>query len=332
MRPFSYTRVSDPATAVEEVASDPDSAFLAGGTTEVDLIRIGVARPRRVVDINALPISRIEEAPDGGVRLGGLARMSDVAAHPVVRERYPVLTRALESGASPQLRNMATMGGNMMQRVRCSYFRDGDAACNKRAPGSGCAAIGGVNRGHAVLGTSEHCIAVHPSDAAVALTALEAVVRLRGPDGERSVPVGDFFLPPGDTPEREHPVEHGELITAIDVPPVPAARTSVYLKVRDRESYEFALASAAVVLRVQDGAVAEARIGLGGVATTPWRAHRAEEALAGAPAEGASYELAAVREMREAVPRSMNAYKIELAERTMVRALRTAAARAEGVG
>ncbi|MDA2804278.1 FAD binding domain-containing protein [Nocardiopsis suaedae] len=330
MHPFAYTRVSDVATAVEEVASDPGSEFLAGGTTEVDMLRIGVARPRRVVDINALPISRIEEGPNGGVRLGGLARMSDVAAHPVVRERYPVLSRALEMGASPQLRNMATIGGNLMQRVRCAYFRDGGAACNKRVPGSGCAAIGGVNRGHAVLGTSEQCIAAHPSDAAVALTALDAVVRLRGPDGERSVPVDDFFLLPGDTPEREHPVGHGELITAVDVPPVPAARTSVYLKVRDRESYEFALASAAVVLRVEDGMVAEARIGLGGVATKPWRAHGAEGALVGSPAEGASYELAAVREMRGAVPRSMNAFKIGLAERTVVRALRMAAERQGG--
>ncbi|WP_017625499.1 FAD binding domain-containing protein [Nocardiopsis chromatogenes] len=329
MHPFAYTRVSDVATAVEEVASDPGSEFLAGGTTEVDMLRVGVARPRRVVDINALPISRIEEG-DGGVRLGGLARMSDVAAHPVVRERYPVLAQALEKGASPQLRNMATIGGNLMQRVRCAYFRDGGAACNKRVPGSGCAAVGGVNRGHAVLGTSEHCIAAHPSDAAVALTALDAVVRLRGPDGERSVPVDDFFLLPGDTPEREHPVGHGELITAVDVPPVPAARTSVYLKVRDRESYEFALASAAVVLRVEDGMVAEARIGLGGVATKPWRAREAEGALVGAPAEGASYELAAVREMQGAVPRGMNAFKVELAERTVVRALHMAAERQGG--
>ena len=330
MRPFSYTRVSDVATAVDEVASDPGSEFLAGGTTEVDMLRIGVARPRRVVDINALPISRIEEGPDGGVRLGGLARMSDIAAHPVVRERYPALAQALEMGASPQLRNMATIGGNLMQRVRCAYFRDGGAACNKRVPGSGCAALSGVNRGHAVLGTSEHCIAAHPSDAAVALTALDAVVRLRGPDGERSVPVDGFFLPPGDTPEREHPMEHGELITAVDVPRIPFARTSVYLKVRDRESYEFALASAAVVLRVEDGTVAEARIGLGGVATKPWRAREAEEALVGSPAEGASYELAAVREMQGAVPRSMNAFKIELAQRTMVRALRMAAERQGG--
>ncbi|WP_017592912.1 FAD binding domain-containing protein [Nocardiopsis potens] len=325
MRPFAYTRAADVAAAVAEVGSDPGSEYLAGGTTEVDMLRIGVARPRRVVDINDLPISGIEELPGGGVRLGGLARMSDAAAHPAVRGRFPVLAQALEKGASAQLRNMASMGGNLMQRVRCAYFRDGGAACNKRAPGSGCAALGGVDRGHAVLGTSEHCIATHPSDAAVALTALDATVHLRGRAGERSIALDDFFLLPGDTPEREHPIEHGELITAIEIPASEEARTSHYLKVRDRESYEFALASAAVALLVEDGRVARVRIGLGGVATKPWRARRAEAALAGAPAERASYERAAAEELAAAVPRRMNAFKIELARRTMVRALETTA-------
>ncbi|WP_306366962.1 xanthine dehydrogenase family protein subunit M [Nocardiopsis sp. CC223A] len=330
MRPFAYTRAADVDTAIAEVARDSGSEYLAGGTTEVDMIRIGVARPRRVVDINDLPIAAIEDLPGGGLRLGGLARMSDVAAHPAVRERYPAVAESLEKGASAQLRNMATMGGNLMQRVRCSYFRDGDRACNKREPGSGCAAIHGVNRTHAVLGTSEHCIATHPSDVAVALTALDAVVRLRGPDGERTVAFDDFFLLPGDTPDREHPVGHGELITGIDLPDLPMARTSHYLKVRDRESYEFALTSCAAALRMDGDAVAEARIGLGGVATRPWRARRAEDILIGAPATAEAFARAAEAEMADAVPRSMNGFKIELAQRTMVRALTTVASRTGG--
>lgn len=330
MRPFTYSRAADVDTAVAEVSRDPGSEYLAGGTTEVDMLRIGVARPRRVVDINDLPIAAIEDLPGGGLRLGGLARMSDTAAHPAVRERYPVLSEALEKGASAQLRNMATMGGNLMQRVRCSYFRDGDRACNKRAPGSGCAAIHGVNRTHAVLGTSEHCIATHPSDAAVALTALDAVVRLRGPDGERTVAFDDFFLLPGDAPEHEHPVGHGELITGIDLPDLPMARTSHYLKVRDRESYEFALASCAAALRMDGDAITEARIGLGGVATRPWRARRAEDILIGAPATPEAFARAARAELADAVPRSMNGFKIRLAERTMVRALTTVASRTGG--
>ncbi|MCY9784967.1 xanthine dehydrogenase family protein subunit M [Nocardiopsis sp. EMB25] len=323
MRSFAYKRVSDVATAIAEVGGDPGSEFLAGGTTEVDMLRIRVARPRRVVDINDLPIAAIEDLPDGGLRLGGLARMSDVAAHPAVRERYPVIAEALEKGASAQLRNMATMGGNLMQKVRCSYFRDVDQACNKREPGSGCAAMNGFNRTHAVLGTSEHCIATHPSDVAVALTTLDAIVHLRGPDGSRTVAFDDFFPLPGNTPDREHPIAHGELITAIEVPANPAARTSHYLKVRDRQSYEFALASAAVVLRIERGIIAEARIGLGGVATKPWRARHAEAILTGAPARRAAFEDAAVAELADAVPRSMNSFKITLAQRTMVRALET---------
>ncbi|MGW5879677.1 FAD binding domain-containing protein [Nocardiopsis terrae] len=330
MRSFAYSRAADVESAVADVSGDPTSEYLAGGTTEVDMLRLGVVRPRRVVDINDLPIAAIEELPDGGTRLGGLARMSDVAAHPVVRERYPMVTEALEKGASAQLRNMASMGGNLMQRVRCSYFRDGDRACNKREPGSGCAALDGVNRAHAVLGTSEHCIAAHPSDAAVALTALDAVIRLRGPEGERTVAFDDFFLLPGDTPEREHPIGHGELITAIDLPVLPVARASHYLKVRDRESYEFALASAAVALDTEDGTVTEARIGLGGVATKPWRARRAEQALTGSEAGPEAFARAADAELADAVPRGMNGFKVELAKRTMVRALTEVASRTRG--
>lgn len=330
MRSFAYSRASDMDSAIADVSADPTSEYLAGGTTEVDMLRIGVVRPRRVVDINDLPIAAIEELADGGVRLGGLSRMSDVAAHPVVRDRYPMVSESLEKGASAQLRNMASMGGNLMQKVRCSYFRDGDRACNKRERGSGCAAIEGVNRTHAVLGTSDHCIATHPSDVAVALTALDAVIRLRGPEGERTVAFDDFFPLPGDTPDLEHPIGHGELITAIDLPALPMARTSHYLKVRDRESYEFALTSAAVALSTEDDTVTDVRIGLGGVATKPWRARRAEQMLLGATAEPAAFARAAAAELADAVPRGMNGFKIELAQRTMVRALTEVASRTRG--
>ena len=325
MRPVSYARATDVAGAITTVSADPDSAFLAGGTTEVDLLRLNVVRPRRLVDINALPLSQIEVLPDGGLRIGALARMSDVAEAPGVAERFPMIAESLLLGASAQLRHMASMGGNLLQRVRCSYFRDVRAACNKREPGSGCAALEGINRGHAILGTSEHCIATHPSDLAVALVAVDAVVRTDGPRGQRAIPIDDLFLLPGDTPHIEHPLERGELIVAIEVPAVPVARTSLYLKVRDRESYEFALASVAVALRVDDGAIGEVRLALGGVATKPWRARRAERLLVGEPAERASFARAASEELAPAVPRGLNAFKVELAQRAMVRALEEAA-------
>ncbi|WP_346534420.1 xanthine dehydrogenase family protein subunit M [Micromonospora sp. DPT] len=321
MRPVSYSRVADVGTAIGTVAADPDSAFLAGGTTQVDLLRIYVAQPRRLVDINDLPLNRVEELPGGGLRLGGLARMSDVAEEPAVLRRYPMVAEALLLGASPQLRNMATVAGNLMQRVRCSYFRDTETACNKRAPGTGCSALDGINRGHAVLGTSECCIATHPSDLGVALVALDAVVQTEGPAGPRSIPIDDFFLLPGQTPEREHPLTHGELVTGIDLPPVPVAATSRYVKIRDRESYEFALVSVAVAMSVVGGRIAEIRLALGGVATKPWRARAAERVLEGAPATTDSFTRAAETELAQAVPHGMNAFKIELARRTMVRAL-----------
>jgi xanthine dehydrogenase YagS FAD-binding subunit len=324
VRPVSYARATDVGGAIATVGADPESAFLAGGTTEVDLLRCNVLQPSTLVDINALPLDRIEDLPDGGLRIGALARMSDVAEAPGIVERFPVIAQALVLGASAQLRHMASMGGNLLQRVRCSYFRDTRSACNKREPGSGCAALEGINRGHAVLGTSEHCIATHPSDLAVALVALDAVVHTEGPSGERAIPIDDFFLLPGDTPHREHPLEHGELIVAIEVPAAPVARTSLYLKVRDRESYEFALASAAVALRVAGGVISEVRLALGGVATKPWRARRAEQILVGAPAEPASFARAAREELAPSVPRRFNAFKIELAQRTIVRALETA--------
>jgi xanthine dehydrogenase YagS FAD-binding subunit len=325
MRPLSYVRASDVDTAVATVLADPASAFLAGGTTEVDLVRIGVTQPDLLVDINPLPLSRVEDLPDGGLRIGALARMSDVAEEPAVVDRFPLVAQALLLGASAQLRNMASMGGNLCQRVRCGYFRDGVSPCNKRDPGSGCAALDGFNRGHAILGTSERCIATHPSDVAVALVALDAVVHTQGPSGARAIAIDDFFLLPGDTPEREHPLEHGELIVAIEIPGTPMARRSTYLKVRDRESYEFALASVAVALRTEDGAIADVRLALGGVATKPWRARRAEEALVGRPARPATFAEAANEELAGAVPRRFNGFKVELARRAIVRALDTGA-------
>jgi xanthine dehydrogenase YagS FAD-binding subunit len=324
MRPLSYVRVHDVDTAVQTVAADPASAFLAGGTTEVDLIRLGVTTPDMLVDINHLPLAEVADTADGGVRIGALARMSDVARTSGVVERYPGMSQALLLGASEQLRNMASMGGNLCQRVRCAYFRDGVSPCNKREPGTGCSALDGLNRGHAVLGTSEHCIATHPSDVAVALVAFDATVQTIGPRGTRSMPIDDFYLLPGDTPHLEHPLEHGELIAAIDVPALPLARTSRYLKFRDRESYEFALVSVLAAIDVREGLVAGARLALGGVGTKPWRARRAEEVLTGGPATVEAFARAAAEELRPAVTREHNAFKVEFARRAVVRGLVTA--------
>ncbi|MEU8344398.1 xanthine dehydrogenase family protein subunit M [Spirillospora sp. NPDC048832] len=321
MRAFDYARVDGVEAAIAVVGSHPSGTFLAGGTTEIDLVRQNVLQPDLLVDINDLPLNGVEDLPDGGLRIGALARMSDVARAAGVVDRFPLVAQALLLGASAQLRNMASMGGNLCQRVRCGYYRDAVSPCNKREPGTGCSAIEGFHRGHAVLGTSDMCIATHPSDVAVALVALDAVVRTRGPGGERSIPIDDFFLLPGDTPHRERPLEHGELITAIEVPAVPAARRSVYLKVRDRASYEFALASVAAALDVRDGAVAEVRLALGGVATKPWRARAAERSLLGGPATPDAFAEAAARELAAARPRPQNAFKVELVRRTIVRAL-----------
>ena len=321
MRPLSYARADDVATAVALVSGDPKSAFLAGGTTEVDLIRMGVERPDRLVDINRLPLADVEELADGGIRIGALARMSDVARTPVLSQRFPAISQALLLGASEQLRNMASMGGNLRQRVRCSYFRDGISPCNKRVPGSGCSALEGLNRGHAILGTSESCIAVHPSDVAVALVAFDAVVRTVGADGEREIPIDDFYLLPGDTPHVEHPLAHGELIVAIDLPAVSIARRSVYLKFRDRQSYEFALVSIAAAIDVAGGRIAGVRVALGGVGTKPWRARRAEEHLVGGPATSEAFAEAAAVELADAQPREHNAFKVQLAQRAIVRGL-----------
>jgi len=323
MRPFRYARATDADSAIAMVRDHCDGAFLAGGTTEIDLIRQDVLRPGLLVDINDLPLSHVEDLPDGGLRIGALARMSEVAQAAGVVARFPVISQALLLGASAQLRNMASMGGNLCQRVRCSYFRDATSPCNKRDPGSGCAALDGFNRGHAILGTSDKCIATHPSDVAVALVALDAVVHTRGPGGERAIPVDDFFLHPGDIPEREHPLDHGELITTIEIPGAPVARRSIYLKFRDRESYEFALVSVAAAARIQDGTVADVRLALGGVGTKPWRARRAERSLLGQPAGEASFARAAGQELAMATPRPLNAFKVELARRAIIRALAT---------
>src|SRR5262249_30792659 len=277
MNPFRYVQAKKQAGAVGRVADDPRAAFLAGGTTLLDLMKLGVEAPATVVDVNRLPLSRIEEQ-GGGLRIGALVSNTDLAYHEAVRRRYPVLSQAILSGATPQLRNMATVGGNLMQRTRCTYFRDGVSPCNKRVPGSGCAALDGFNRSHAVLGTSEQCIASNPSDMCVALAILDAVVHVRGREGTRTIPFNEFHLLPGDTPERETVLEHGELITAVELPAASFAARSHYLKVRDRASYEFALASAAVALEVEDGVIRTARLALGGVATRPWRGGAAVQA------------------------------------------------------
>ena len=320
MRPLRYARVTDVEGAVATVAADPDSAFLAGGTTEVDLIRLGVARPSTLVDINALPLADVDDL-GAGLRIGALARMSDVARDPRVVARYPAVAEALLLGASEQLRTMASIGGNLCQRTRCPYFRDDVSPCNKREPGSGCAALDGISRGHAILGTSEHCIATHPSDLAVPLVAFDAIVHTVGPAGTRMIPIDDFYLAPGTTPEVEHPLAHGELIVAVELPPLPLARSSLYLKYRDRQSYEFALVSVAAAVAVEDGVVSAARLALGGVGTVPWRARLAEQHLVGAPATAERFAAAAAAELAAATTRPDNAFKVALARRAIVRGL-----------
>ncbi|MFG1811541.1 FAD binding domain-containing protein [Streptomyces sp. NPDC049040] len=325
MRPFEYVSATDADQAVALVTADPRAAFLAGGTTQLDLMKDGVLGPDRLVDIGRLPLRGVT-AGRTALRVGALTTMEELAADPVVTDRLPFVREALLQGASVQLRNLATVGGNLLQRARCRYFRDpAVAACNKRTPGSGCAAISGIHRMHAVLGTSDHCIALHASDLAVPLTALDAVVHIQGTGGARSVPLTHFYLPPGDTPHRENVLEHGEMITAVDVPLLPQTARSHYLKVRDRASYEFALASAGVALVVEDGGIREARIALGGVGTVPWRAGEAEEILRGAAAGTAVFRSAARAALAGARPLPGTAFKVDLAERTLVRTLETVA-------
>src|SRR5271154_1090131 len=292
MQAFRYSQTNSIDAAADAISS-PGSKFIAGGTTLVDLMKLNVERPAALVDINGLPLDRIEPTADGGLKIGALVRNSDLAWNADVKQRYPVLSEALLSGASPQLRNMATTGGNLLQRTRCYYFRDTNYKCNKREPGSGCSAIDGFNRIHAILGTSDHCIATHPSDMAVAMMALEATVHTRGSKGERSIALNDFYLVPGTTPDKENVLEPGELITHITIPALPQGARSHYLKLRDRASYEFALASAAVVVQISGGKIQRARVAMGGVGTKPWRSKEAEQALQGHEASEHTYRAAA---------------------------------------
>lgn len=320
MHPFSYTQAVDEKSAIAAVVPQGQAIYIAGGTDLIDLMKLDVQTPMHLVDINALPLGNIEVQGDG-VRIGALARNSDVAFHALIRERYPLLSEALLSGATPQLRNVATIGGNLLQRTRCSYFRDTTTPCNKREPQSGCSALDGHNRSHAILGTSAYCIATHPSDMCVALVALDAVVQTQGPKGERTIPVADLYLLPDDHPERETVLEHGELIVAVDLPASPFAARSRYLKIRDRASYAFATVSVAAALDIQDGIIRTARIALGGVAPKPWRAYEAEKILVGQPPQEAVYRAAALEATRGAQPQRYNAFKVELTQRTIVRAL-----------
>jgi xanthine dehydrogenase YagS FAD-binding subunit len=323
---FEYVRATDVDAAVAAVSADPAAAYLAGGTTQLDLmLKDGVVWADRLVDITRLPLGGVTRG-DGAIRVGALTTMEELAADPTVVERLPVVREALLAGASTQLRNMATIGGNLLQRTRCRYFRDPTvAACNKRQPGSGCAAVSGAARMHAILGASEHCIALHASDLCVALVALDAVVHTQGPGAARSIPLTEFYRIPGATPDVENVLEHGELITAVEVPLLPAGARSGYLKVRDRVSYEFALTSAAVALTIQSGVIAEARVGLGGVGTVPWRAWAAEEVLRGAPAQLETFRAAAEAALEGAWTVPGTAFKVELGKRTLVRALETVA-------
>jgi CO/xanthine dehydrogenase FAD-binding subunit len=322
MRAFEYMRATDVDQAVAVVTANPAASYLAGGTTQIDLMKDGVLSPDRLIDITRLPLRDITHSSDT-LRIGALTTMEELAADPIVIERLPVVRQALLLGASVQLRTMATIGGNLLQRTRCRYFRDPTCACNKRDPGSGCSALQGFHRMHAILGTSQQCIATHVSDLAVALVALDALVHVRYRDGERAIPLTDFYVPPGDTPHIENVLAHGELITAVEVPLLPTGSRSGYLKVRDRASYEFALTSAAVVLVVENGVIREARVGLGGVATVPWRARGAENILRGAPVSAETFRAAAEAALAGATAHRDNAFKVELAKRTVVRALET---------
>jgi len=327
MELFEYSR---PATASQAVAAGSKSntaqqgakvRFIAGGTTLYDLMKLDVERPEQVVDINHLPFDKVEATADGGLRIGALVRNSDLAHHPEVAKNYRVLSEALLSGASGQLRNRATTGGNLLQRTRCVYFRDTAYPCNKREPGSGCSAVEGYNRNLAILGGSDHCIATNPSDMNVALMALDAVIHIQGTSGERAVPISQFFMLPGDHPDEENVLHPGDLVTHVSLPKLSEGTTSLYLKLRDRASYEFALASTAVVATVKNGVFEGIRIALGGVGTVPWRAHAAEALLLGSKVDEAQFRPAAEAVLKEAKPQSMNGFKVELAKRCMVHAL-----------
>ncbi|WP_176748911.1 FAD binding domain-containing protein [Rhodococcus erythropolis] len=323
MMPFEYRRAEDVDGALALVTGNPGAAFLGGGTNLVDRMKLGVANPRMVIDVSRLPLAGVEMLPDGGVRIGATVRNSDLAAHPVIRRRYAVLARALLAGASGQLRNAATTAGNLMQATRCVYFQDVTTPCNKREPGSGCSAVGGYVRYHAILGASDKCIAVHPSDMAVALAALDAVVVVRDRRGEHNVPVNEFYRLPGDSPEHDTVLKPDQLIVAVELPvPAPAA-LSTYVKTRDRASFAFALVSVAAEIELENGIVAGARIAIGGVAHRPWRAYKAEEVLLGSPPTEEVFVEAADAELANANPQSGNAFKIPLTRGVMVSVLRS---------
>ena len=325
MNNFAYSRAADVADAVRQMAGDRNAKFIAGGTNLVDLMKYDVERPARLIDITRLPLRAIEETRAGGLRIGALVPNSDLAYHPLVEARYPLLASAILAGASAQLRNMASTGGNLLQRTRCLYFYDPATPCNKRQPGSGCSAINGINRMNAILGTSEACIAVHPSDMCVALAALEATVHVAGPSGERSIAFADFHRLPGQTPDRDTNLGPQEIITAIELPPKGFAEHHSYLKIRDRLSYAFALVSVAAALDLDGDRIRDARLALGGVAHKPWRDSDAEAVLRGAMPDKAAFAKAADRLLKDAKGYSHNAFKIELARRAIIRTLTQAA-------
>jgi xanthine dehydrogenase YagS FAD-binding subunit len=331
MHTFDFSRPPDLAAAIASGAQaktaqqGADVRFIAGGTTLIDLMKLSVETPARVLDVNRLPLDKIEVTPDGGLKIGATVRNSDLAYHPVVQRDYAVLSQAILSGASAQLRNMATTAGNLLQRTRCMYFRDTAMPCNKREPGTGCPAITGANRMLAILGTSEHCIATNPSDMCVAMAALEATIHIQGPKGSRAIPISDFHLLPGNTPDRETVLEPGDLITHVTLPRPVVGSKQVYLKLRDRASYEFALASAAIVMTIANDKVKFVRVAMGGVGTKPWRSPEAEAALVGQPADPVNFRKAAETALRNAKPQSENKFKVELAKRCVAHALKMAA-------
>lgn len=327
MNPFTYSRATDQQAAVSGIVANPQAKFLGGGTNLIDLMKMGVEQPAQLVDINRIPLMKVEALPNnGGVRIGALVRNSDLAENELIKTNYPVLSEALLSGASPQLRNLATTGGNLLQRTRCYYFYDpAFPMCNKRDPGSGCGALEGYNRIHAILGQSDKCIATHPSDMCVAMAALDAVVRVQGPIEERTIPFEDFHRLPGNTPNVETNLQPNELITAVDLPALPFAKRSHYLKVRDRASYAFALVSVAAILEIDGGNIKSARVALGGVAHKPWRAHKAEQALVGKQPNEQTFRAAADAELADARGYKYNSFKIELAKRAITQALGTVA-------
>ncbi|MFE9746718.1 FAD binding domain-containing protein [Saccharothrix saharensis] len=322
MMPFDYRRAPDPEAAVAAATGLAGVAFLAGGTNLVDHLKLGLAAPDVLVDVTRLPLDTVDALPDGGLRIGATVRNADLAAHPAVRRDYPVLARALLSGASGQIRNLATTGGNLLQRTRCVYFRDLSTPCNKREPGTGCSAVGGYTRHHAILGASAHCVATHPSDMAVAMAVLDAQVAVLGTAGRRVVPLVELHRLPGDEPHRDTVLAPGDLITSVDLPPPPPGARSAYRKVRDRASFAFALVSVAAVLRVEGGVVRDVRIALGGVAHKPWRARRAEDVLVGERADDEAFRRAVDAELAGAAPLAGNGFKVPLTRNLVVSALR----------